>query len=189
MKSTIFIKSRLLEEPPHKEKNLPQQTQEVISFCISSNIIGLVTILDCILLSAGGSYRTAVQAPISDDWVKESLMVFMILNKLFQLSITQTQHWLTQKDQISELLHLMLFWLHFFTTKAHPKSLYPLIDEIILALGNVYHIFYLRLAAGIQSTPRWFASDYQALRCFKDYACSPFLILILITDGLYYFRR
>ena len=166
----LLFDNRLLETSTNSEKNLSQQAQTIITFCISVNVFGLVTILDSILLSAGGSYRTAVQVPISNDWIKESLLVFKILNKLFHLDVEQIQNWLAENDKVTELFHLMLFWMHFFTTKAQPKSLYPLIDEIITTLRNVLFILNVGLSRAYQAhtdglhRPSWTLSSSKVVQ-------------------------
>lgn len=125
-------------------KKISQQTQTVLNFCLSTNLVGLITLLDSVLLSVGGSYRTAVQEDISSGWIEESLLVFKLLNKIFQIQVLQVQGWLTNQDQISELFHLMLFWIHLFSTQRYPIALHPLIDEIVICLGFVCQYSYFR---------------------------------------------
>lgn len=100
-------------------------------------MIGLITLLDSILLSVSGSYRAAVQITLSTDWINQSLLVFKMLNKLCLLDLNLVQDWLASHDHITELFHLILFWMQYFSTQGHPKSLYPIIDELAILVGYV----------------------------------------------------
>jgi hypothetical protein len=132
-----FNCNRYFSSPVYENRKLAQHASSLLSFYLSSNLVGLITLMDTILLSVGGSYRVAVQVNISEKWGSQALLVFKVLNKLCLLNLNQVQEWLASHDQLTELFHLMLFWLHYFSTQNEPKSLFPLIDELTILIGNV----------------------------------------------------
>ena len=126
--------------PVYESRKLSQQSLTVLSFCIESNMVGLITLLDSILLSVSGSYRAAVQVTLSGNWIKLSLLVFQMLNKLCLLDLKIVQEWLALHDHITELFHLMLFYMQYFSTQGHPDSLFSIIDELAILVGYVSFI-------------------------------------------------
>ena len=104
-------------------------------------MIGLITLLDSILLSVSGSYRSAVQITLSVNWTNQSLLVFKMLNKLCLLDLRLVQDWLASHDHITELFHLMLFWMQYFASQGYPKELFPIIDELAILVGYVCFIW------------------------------------------------
>lgn len=100
-------------------------------------MVGLITLLDSILLSISGSYRAAGQVILSENWVQLSLLTFQTLNKICLLNTKMVQNWLASRNQITELFHLVLFWMQYFSTQQYPKALYPIIDELVVLVGYV----------------------------------------------------
>jgi hypothetical protein len=112
----------------------------LLDHILKTNVLSLITLLDSVLLSVSGSYRAAIQVTLSDNWIKLSLVVFQILNKMCRLDLKVVQDWLNSHDQKTELFHLMLFWLQYFQTQNYPNTLYSVINELTVLVGYVCYL-------------------------------------------------
>jgi hypothetical protein len=96
--------------------------------------MGMTTMLTTCLLSIGGSFKSAGQAPLSDSWLQLIDSSFGILEKLCHFDLKEIQNMISPP---TELYHLLLFSMQQHTVQQSPV-LTSIIENVARLVGHVF---------------------------------------------------
>lgn len=107
----------------------------LIDVIIATDLVGIITVLDSILLYNGPS-RT-VQADLSPEVIRISIFALKTLSHMARLNLEIFHECLRECSLQTELYHLIVFWLTYITSSKWKdgSDIDVLFQELVVLLG------------------------------------------------------
>ncbi|KAI8892795.1 hypothetical protein BC833DRAFT_610641 [Globomyces pollinis-pini] len=133
-----FGNEKHFENEKHLSLSLTASTELMMKKILETNMVGLITLLDTVLFSNGcGSYRIAGKELIQSGWKVMALRVLSLANKLCLIDHKKVQSWLDLPNQSTEVFHLMLFWMKYFSVRPNETDVTDIINNVISLIRHV----------------------------------------------------